>query len=76
MWIELYIQKYRYITLLFSFWLKTNDFADYKYSVTAFSRKLNCRKGEVIRETNYCNLQRNVVALQVEKRCRTYFVMF
>ena len=29
-------------------------------------------KGEVIRATNCCNLQRNIVALQVEKRCCTY----
>ena len=30
-------------------------------------------KGEVIRATNRCNLQRNIVALQVEKRCCTYY---
>ena len=31
------------------------------------------RKGEVIRTTNCCNLQRNIVALQIEKRCCTYY---
>ena len=30
-------------------------------------------KGEAIRATNCCNLQRNIVALQVEKRCCTYY---
>ena len=30
-------------------------------------------KGEVIRATNCCNLQRNIVALQVENRCCTYY---
>ena len=31
------------------------------------------RKGEVIRTTNCCNLQLNIVALQVEKRCWSYY---
>ena len=31
------------------------------------------RKGEVIRATNCCNLQLNIVALQVEKRFCTYY---
>ena len=30
-------------------------------------------KGEVIRATNCSNLQRNIVALQVEKRCWPYY---
>ena len=30
-------------------------------------------KGEVIWATNCCNLQRKIVALQVEKRCCTYY---
>ena len=30
-------------------------------------------KSEVIRATNCCNLQRNIVALQVEKRCWPYY---
>ena len=29
--------------------------------------------GEVIRATNCCNLRRNIVALQVEERCCTYY---
>ena len=35
--------------------------------------RTNTFKGEVIRATNCCNLQRNIVALQVEKRRCTYY---
>ena len=38
-----------------------------------FYRFSNTTKGEVIRATNCCNLQRNIVALQVEKRCWPYY---
>ena len=31
------------------------------------------RKGEVIRATNCCNLQLNIVALQVEEKCCSYY---
>ena len=36
------------------------------FDIALFLKKLS--KGEVIRVTNRCNLQRNIVALQVEKR--------
>ena len=47
-----------------------DDTGAYSISVLNMGRPKN---DEVIRATNCCNLQRNIVALQVEKRCCTYY---